>query len=243
MIIYNPDLKIFYSNKINDSSYFSAFGTRELGDGRNTENISSFLDENEIRYTTIVVPDQIHSSNIAFIEEQEPGIEKIEDTDGVLTNKKDTVLTVIAADCLPIVFVDKEKGIVGISHHGWRGSLKRLAQKMIERIVKAGGSKEDIIVAIGPGIGACCYDIDDDRYQQFFEEFDGYSDKIFSQQHGRRHVDLSLLNYLLLVDVGVKKENIDFFPFCTSCDKKRFFSARRMKKPNFDRQFSLIVRL
>lgn len=242
MIIFNDDLKIFFSTQINDEQYFAGFSTKALGDGRDARKILRFLDYSKIHYKKLVVLDQIHSVNIHFFDRQKiDSIEKIVDTDGVITNQSNVVLSVRTADCAPLIFTDKKRGLIGISHQGWRGSLKKMAAKMIDILVQKGGNKEDIIVAIGPEIGPCCYDIDEDRYVEFLEVFDGYSDKIFHFEKGRRHLNLALLNYLQLLDAGVKKEHIDFFPFCTSCDAKRFFSFRRDQKNHSGQMFNFIT--
>ncbi len=243
MISYDSNLKIFFSSLINDERFFGGFGTRYLGDGRRIDNIFNFFNNNGISYKKIVIPEQIHSTNVSvFNSSLVDNIEKISETDGVITKDVNSVLTVITADCLPIMFVEKQYGIIGISHQGWRGSVKRLGQKMIKKIIEMGGKKEEIFVAIGPSIGECCYDIDDDRYYQFVEEFDGYSEKIFHRRQGKLHLNLSRLNYLQLKEIGIPEKNIDHFPFCTRCDKKRFFSFRRDKKEDYGEMLSFIVK-
>lgn len=244
MIKYDANLKIFTSSLINDDKYFSGFGTKALGDGRRKiTNIFKFFDSNNINFSKIVIPEQIHSTNIdifkSLIKEK---WEKIEETDGLITKEKGIVLTVATADCTPIIFCDKENEIIGISHQGWRGSVKRMAQKMVDKVVEAGGKIDKIRVAIGPSIGECCYDIDDDRYYEFRAEFDGYSNKIFHYRSGRWYLNLAKLNFLLLLEKGVKKENIDFFPFCTKCDEEMFFSFRREKKLLAGEMFNFIVK-
>ncbi len=243
MITYDSNLKIFYSTLINNEKFFGGFGTRYLGDGRRIDNIFNFFNNNVISYKKIVIPEQIHSTNVSvFNSSLVDNIEKISETDGVITKDVNSVLTVITADCSPIMFVEKQYGIIGISHQGWRGSVKRLGQKMIKKIVELGGKKENIFVAIGPSIGECCYDIDDERYYQFIEEFDGYSKKIFHRRQGKLHLNLSLLNYLQLKEIGIPEKNIDHFPFCTRCDKKRFFSFRRDKKEDYGEMMSFVVK-
>lgn len=243
MILYDSDLKIFYSTLINNDKFFGGFGTRLLGDGRKMENIFNFAQSAIPNFKTIVVPEQIHSTNVAvFKSNLIDNIEKISETDGVVTREVNSILTVITADCSPIMFVEKDQGIIGISHQGWRGSVKRLGQKMVKKIIGLGGKKEDIFVAIGPSIGECCYNIDDERYYQFVEEFDGYTDKIFHRHQGKLHLNLSLLNYLQIKEIGIPEINIDHFPFCTSCDKKRFFSFRRDKKEDYGEMLSFIVK-
>lgn len=243
MITYDSNLKIFFSSLINDERFFAGFGTRYLGDGRRIDNIFNFFNNNGISYKKIVIPEQIHSTNVAFFYSTSvDNLEKIPETDGVVTKEVNSILTVITADCSPIMFVEKQQGIIGVSHQGWRGSVKRLGQKMIKKIIEIGGKKEDILVAIGPSIGECCYDIDDDRYYQFVEEFDGYSEKIFHRRQGKLHLNLSLLNYLQLKEIGIPEKNVDHFPFCTRCDKKRFFSFRRDKKEDYGEMMSFVVK-
>jgi len=243
MIKYDDNLKIFYSSLINDDFYFSGFSTKALGDGRKINVIFDFFQKNNFSFKKIVILEQIHSTNINFFNSKTDSIlEKISDSDGVITKDKETILIVRNADCLPLIFVEKEEGIIGISHQGWRGSIKRMAQKMVDKMVEVGAKKKKIRVAFGPAISFCCYNIDEDRYYQFKEEFDEYSDKIFSYRERKIFLNLSLLNYLQLKEKGLEKKNIDFFPFCTKCDKKRFFSFRRSKKDDYGEMFNFIVR-
>jgi len=243
MIIYDSDLKTFYSTLISDNNYVSGFGTKDLGDARYVENIVNYFSGSYISYKKIVTLEQIHSVNIAvFTPLVTDQLEKINETDGVITKESQTILTVKTGDCIPIVFVDKKNKVIGISHQGWRGSVKRMAQKMIERMIEAGSLKKEIVVAIGPSIGDCCYNIEEDRYYSFLEEFDGYSAKIFHRRGGKLHLNLPLLNYLLLIEAGIEKKNIDFFPFCTRCDKHRFFSFRRDKKQDYGEMISFVMK-
>jgi hypothetical protein len=243
MILYDSSLKIFYSTLINDDKFFGGFGTRFLGDGRKTENIFNFAQTNIPNFKTIVIPEQIHSTNVTvFNSNLMENIERVSETDGVITEDTNSILTVITADCSPLMFVEKKLGIIGISHQGWRGSVKRLGQKMVKKIIELGGKKENIFVAIGPSIGQCCYNIEDERYYQFIEEFEDYADKIFHRHGGQLRLNLALLNYLQIKELGVPEKNIDHFPFCTRCDKKRFFSFRRDKKQDYGEMFSFIVK-
>lgn len=228
MILFDSTLSTFYSTLINDSNFQSGFGTKMLGDARHTATIIDFFGKNNIRYKNLVTLEQIHSANVEIYSTNNPNEPtRIEETDGVVTKTTGAILTVQTADCVPIIFADKLNKIIGISHQGWRGSIKRLQQKMILEMEKLGAKKGNIKAAIGPTIGECCYNIDQERYHSFLEEFDGYSEKIFQVRAGKRYLNLSLLNFLLLKEIGVSEKNIDYFPFCTSCDRTRFFSFRR----------------
>lgn len=238
MITYNQKFKIDYSTKINSQDFISGFTTKEWGDCQNVENITNFLSKNNIAYDKLIIPEQVHGDSVYKLD---TGIH-IEKTDGVITSQNNIVLTVITADCVPIIFADKKGGIIGVSHQGWKGTFKRLAVKMIDKMVEAGAKKENIIAAIGPAIGDCCYDIEEERYELLSKAFPDYSDKIFRKRNGKIYLNLSYLNYLQLSDSGIKKSNIDFFPFCTSCQKDKFYSYRRDSKETFGEMVSFIVK-
>ncbi len=244
MITYDAELKIFQSSLIDEVGYLAGFGTKDSGDGTQLTNLLSYFRDNNIIFHKIVTMDQIHSANIGYSASHNPDlIEKIEDVDGVLTHRPETALIVRTADCLPIIFVDQKLGLIGISHQGWRGSLKKLQVKMVDDFVQHGSKKESIVVVLGPSINDCCYDIDDDRYYEFLEEFDGYAKQIFHMRKNRWHLNLALLNFLLLKDAGIGEKNIDHFPFCTRCDNKRFFSYRGgVQKHNIPEMFSFVMK-
>ena len=190
----------------------------------------------------IVELEQIHSTNIEVVSDSKNEVVNLSDADGTITKLSSLALIVKNADCVPIIYVDKSTGSIGISHNGWRGSLKKLGPKMVQKMVSLGSEIANLICAIGPAIGFCCYEVDEGFYFEFMEEFERYAKQIFQFRKGKWHVNLSMLNYLLLLENGVKKENIDFFPFCTKCDRKHFFSRRRANHDNFERMFNFIIK-
>lgn len=244
MIKFDQVKNIFSSSFFNKKRYFCCFGSKILGDGRKIANIFNFLKKEKLEFKKIIIAEQIHSANVAIISHFSSKVqfETIENVDGLVTNKKGLVLVIRTADCLPIIYIEERSGVIAISHNGWRGTLKKISKNIIEKMLTLGADINQIKIALGPAIGACCYQIDEDRYWQFKEEFDGYSDKIFTYKKGW-HLNLTLLNYLLLQNFGIKKENIDYFPFCTFCDKKRFYSFRRDKKKIQGEMFNLVVKL
>lgn|SRR3989344_107628 len=242
MIIYNPDQKLFTSTLINDTTYSSGFGTKMLGNARNSENVIRFFRDNFPEVTHVIILEQIHSTNISVIDDKNKNSNIIEDTDGLLTCLPYTALIVRNADCVPLIFVDKTNGFIGISHQGWRGSLKKMAGKMVKNFMDTGSKIENIKVAIGPSIGDCCYEVDDDHYYTFREEFDQFTNLIFHLKKGRWHLNLGYLNYLQLIESGLNTSQIDFFPFCTKCDEERFSSKRRAKNSYFETMFNFIYK-
>lgn len=242
MIIQDLFPQLLSSTFINSNSFVSGFSTKTFGDNRKSTPLLSYLKTNAISYNHIVIPAQIHSANVRVLTQRDlqETIVHIEDTDGVVTNAPNTILTTITADCVPIIYADKKQKIIAISHQGWRGSLKRLPQKMVKTMVALGADTKNIIAAIGPGIGACCYNIDVDRYETFMEEFADEFKDIIRFRHGQYYLNLAYLNFCLLEESGLKKEQIDSFPFCTSCDSGRFFSYRRDAKNEYGEMISFI---
>src|SRR5688500_16773686 len=123
MIRYNTDQQIYYSTIISKDQVRSGFATRTQGDGRDNKNIQNFLAEENIAYRTLVDPEQIHSTNVDLIRKPQEGIIHVEETDGIITRESGVALTIATADCIPAMFADHKKGIIGIAHHGWRGTL------------------------------------------------------------------------------------------------------------------------
>jgi len=245
MIYFNSLNKTFVSNKLDDVSLSSGFTTKDAGDGRNIETVLSNLRINQIIFKKLVVAEQIHSANVEYYESHDNQIvEIIPETDGVVTSEKGLVIAVRTADCIPILYADRNVGIIAVSHNGWRSTLKKISAKIVDKMAEHGAKREHIVAVIGPGIGLCCYDVDEERYYTFMEEFENDLGS-FSMRGGRRHLNLSKMNFEILKMAGIKAENIDFFPFCTSCDKDKFYSYRRDHKKHpekFGEMFSYIVR-
>ncbi len=244
MIIWDKTKKFLFSTKINNENYFSGFGTRLLGDSRNRGIVESFFNHSINSYKNIIIPKQVHETNIIEINHlRNKKIVQVDKADGLITRNKSSILTIQTADCVPIIFVDKIKGVIGISHQGWKGSLMRMSQKMIKEMIGIGGGKQSLQISIGPSIGDCCYYIDEDRYQKFKKEFNNYFNKIIRVKKQKKYLNLGLLNFLQLQEIGISKDQIDFFPFCTQCDENRFFSYRRQKKSNYSQMVSFVVKL
>lgn len=204
MITFNQHEGTYSSSII---SVTHGFGTKQFGDGRNRKAIIK----------------QSHSTNIQIISSSNNI--PIENCDGIITKEKQIVLSVITADCVPIIFYDPVMDIIGISHQGWKGTLKKLPQKMIQTMQKLGSTPSAISVAIGPAINECCYEVSKERADQFMEIF-GESVVSITNKYA---VNLLKANNQLLKDSGVLEKNIDYFPFCTACNTEKFWSYRRDK--------------
>ena len=221
-------------NKISSSLFslcISGFTTREAGDMRKIQIMKNFFQERDINPRKTVILEQIHSINVSTPDPLHLGdVEILEEADGVVTNEKGALLAVRVADCVPILYYDPVAEIIGASHNGWRGSEKNLMKHMIAKMESLGSHALNIRIALGPTIGQCCYTVDMDRYVLFMEEMERFEKLVFRPHGGGFHLNLTRLNYELALENGIQKSHIDTFPFCTSCDSKRFFSYRRQYK-------------
>ncbi|MCI0405313.1 MAG: peptidoglycan editing factor PgeF [candidate division Zixibacteria bacterium] len=136
--------------------------------------------------------------------------------DAILTNSKMAFLVIQVADCLPVLFFDPVKKLIGGAHAGWKGSLLGIVSQVVRRLLLQGSSAEDLRVWLGPSIRACCYEVDVERSVLFPRHPDT-----------RRHIDLVSFNQELLVDAGVRKEKVFVDPRCTVCSPEEFPSYRR----------------
>lgn len=172
----------------------------------------------------VCIPDQIHSDKVIYIKKF---TEKKHIGDGLITDKK-IYLGVYTADCLPILFFDAEKKIIAAIHAGWRGLLNGIILNTVELMTKTGSDKRRIIIAIGPHIRKCCYEISNDLSDRFFTKYKYFNKKARSKTKHSTHEFFSLTTVAVsqLKYASIPSENIDALDICTSCNTK-FYSYRR----------------
>ena len=168
------------------------------------------------------------------------------DGDGLYVKGKELgigAICVKSADCTPILLADKTTGSVCAVHSGWRGTVKNIVGKAIKAMVENGSRCEDILCAVGPCIGACCYEVSEDVYIEAkktlkSQNAEGLIDEIFingrtTSEGQKYHFNIGKMCAELARLSGVPEENIDFLDICTccTCNKKGhlFFSHRRQK--------------
>lgn len=222
MFLFDQNTSVYKSSLIQTPH---GFGTKMTGDGRDLDVIKTVLKNEDIDYSTIVIPSQKHSTDVtAITDEVQDSILKPENTDGVVTNRKGIVLTVVTADCVPIIYYDPVAQVIGISHGGWKGTLEKISGNVIDKMIKRGSKKEHIVVAIGPSIGSCCYNIYGERLDAFRSQFD---ESILKRRNNEKFVDLQKANMATLLDLGIQDNQIETLDLCTSCQRKDFFSYKR----------------
>jgi len=175
-----------------------------------------------------VIANQTHSDNIVIINEpQTQGWESVEDAvancDALITNQKNVVLSVLTADCVPLLLYDREKNVIASVHAGWKGTKSKIVAKTVQKMVETFKTNpQDIIAGIAPSIGACCYEVGEEVAQHFFDV-----PNTCVQRGDKYMLDLPEVNKQQLLNIGVLESNIEMSNICTACEVERFFSYRK----------------
>jgi len=152
--------------------------------------------------------------------------------DALVTDREDVALAVQVADCVPLLLADPRTGAVAATHAGWRGTAANVAGATVARLVRDYGVRPaDLIAAIGPSIGACCFQVGPDVRDAFLASSRGASLRPaswFTPDTGDRlRLDIWQANRDQLVDAGLQPERVHVAALCTATHVGHFFSYRR----------------
>jgi len=196
------------------------------------ENFRRFCNALEIDCDDMVFTDQKHEDKIRVVSAKDKGkgIVRARDyqcVDSLVTNIPGIPLTAFFADCVPLFFFDPVKKAIGVAHAGWRGTWLKIGAKTVEALTRQYGSKpQDILAGIGPSIGPCCYVVGNEVADQFASAgFTKYG-CLKQNENGLFILDLQRANQQILLEAGLREENIVIADICTKCHKDIFFSHR-----------------
>jgi YfiH family protein len=151
----------------------------------------------------------------------------------LLENTPGASVAVKTADCVPILLVDRDRRAVAAVHAGWRGTVAEIARRAVEEMRREFGSDpSELEAAIGPGIGACCYEVGPDVGAHFRQHSE-------PGREGRARVDLAAANRRQLLEAGLDSARIYISGLCTMCRPDEFHSYRRDKQ-DAGRMFSFV---
>jgi hypothetical protein len=198
---------------------------------------------------------QIHSDIIHVVGSADVAQgERAPQGDALITREPGVLLVVQTADCIPILLADTKHRAIAAIHSGWRGTAQRVAEKTLGRMLMEFGTRpQDVIAAIGPGIGGCCYEVGHEVVKEFAAKFpnarEWFAGPFDSLENGdndpnwlpwltmrppghaptppRVQLDLIAANRAILTSAGVAPDKIQSSDFCTSCRTDLFFSYRR----------------
>jgi len=180
----------------------------------------------------LVTVRQVHGSDILVIEEPNEdyshflGVE----SDAIITNQSGVMIGVCVADCVPILLFDPEKRVVAAVHAGWKGTLQKLTFKTVVGMKSMFGcNPKNMLAAIGPSIGKCCYEVDEPIRQAFNQSdmpWEQFSERCGD---GKWRLSLSAANKDLLFAAGLPVSSVQMSDYCVCCHRELFFSHRRDK--------------
>lgn len=219
-----PKIKHFFSTRFGGVSQ-GGYGTLNLGVftedlKENIDlNLERIFNETNINSDKLIYLSQVHGNDFYLVDDNNFEQIKGKAGDALITKEKGIAIGVFTADCVPILLVDKKENIISAIHAGWKGTDLKIVSKVLEYMQKNMGSKpENILVAIGPSIGQCCFEVNNDVAEKF---------KYKTMLKDRWHVDLVQENISQITNFGIDKDNIDTSKLCTCCEEELLFSYRR----------------
>lgn len=194
-------------------------------------------------YKSIVKTNQEHTDNIKIVEEKinkefmDINLEEYKETDGMITNKRNLMLSTTNADCILFLFFDPVTKTIANVHSGWKGTLQRISGKTVEKMQKEFNCKlENIICCICPSIRKCHFEVDKDVKEMFEKEFQDLqiSNSIYIMEKQKTqekwNIDTVLINKIILEQKGLKPENIIDSGICSVCNSDLIHSYRVEKQ-------------
>lgn len=199
-----------------------------VGDDQQTvkDNICDMKRAVGIHDGRIVTMKQVHGDDI--IEVKNKSLKEAGQADATVTQQTGTYLGVLTADCVPILFVARKRKLVAAVHAGWRGTLQGITDKLIRLFSdRYGISAAELEAALGPSIGACCYEVKEDVTRPLIDKWGSLASASIEARDGKSFLDLRSLNRNILAQSGVPSAQIFEIGPCTSCAADDFFSYRR----------------
>lgn len=216
---------------------------------RNREKLAEAVTGNA--GTPLVTIRQFHSTVIVLARSTDAARERPLKADGLMTREPGMLLGVQTADCVPVLVADLKRRAVAAFHAGWRGTVNRIVESGIGVMrLEFGSQPEDLVAAIGPGIGACCYSVGDEVLSSFESQF-SYFNELFREVYDADpvrtrypmlfltqrapghssigpslHLNLIEANRRQLMAAGLSSNSIKVIGGCTSCQPQMFFSHR-----------------
>ena len=201
------------------------------------ENFTRMADALGVERDRMVVSYQTHTTNVRRVTREDEGKGVIRErdyrnVDGLITDVPGITLVTFYADCVPLYLVDPVHHAIGLSHSGWRGTVRRMGQVTMDAMKEAFGTRpEDVTACIGPSICRDCFEVGEEVAEAFADAFDPkYRDALYraNAKPGKYQLDLWKANEIIFQEAGVPKEQIHTTNICTLCNSDYLFSHRRV---------------
>jgi YfiH family protein len=189
----------------------------------------------------LVTVHQIHSPDAVYAASPWPDDAR-PDADALVTDRPGLALGILTADCTPVLFVDRQAGVIAAAHAGWKGAFGGVIEATLALMEKRGADRGRVAAAIGPVIARKSYEVDE-AFARRFAEGDRANERFFSPgRAGHHQFDLEAYVLARLADAGVTRA--EALGLDTYAEPQRFFSYRRAThkgEPSYGRQLSLIA--
>jgi purine-nucleoside/S-methyl-5'-thioadenosine phosphorylase / adenosine deaminase len=218
-----------------------------LNAGWGSDDVRDAVAENRRRAVAAVAPGarlvtvhQVHSPDALYAEAPWPD-EARPHADAIVTDRPGLALGIVTADCAPVLLADRQAGVIGAAHAGWRGAFTGVIEATVAAMAAIGADRGRIAAAVGPAIARKSYEVDEALLRRFAEA-DPANDRFFTPgRDGYHQFDLEAYVLARLADAGVGRA--EALGLDTYSDRDRFFSYRRathQSEPTYGRQISLI---
>lgn len=192
------------------------------------ENRKILCDLLGVNADRLAVPGQQHTDNVHVVKEGDTivqGPSNLSAIDAVATGVRQQPVLLHFADCVPVMLIDPAQRKLCVIHAGWRGTASGIVKKSVALMVNEFDCKpENIVAAVGPAIGPCCYETGDEVVIKLNSTVSD-SESLTEFKNGKPFPDLKAYNAMQLLEAGVK--DIDVTSWCTSCHPEVFYSHRQ----------------
>lgn len=176
--------------------------------------------------TKLVFPRQTHTNCVADINDIPKN--EIAETDAIVTNQSEICICVQTADCVPILLFDPIKNVVSAVHAGWRGTVKKIVEVAVEKmIVKYQSSPKDILAAIGPSISQEIYEVGNEVVEAVKKTIPNAEKTLAKNSSGKFHFNLWEANKQILLANGLLDSHIEVLRDCSFSKSEKYYSARK----------------
>ena len=244
LLEYKDILTHAYSLGINLNFRTSTIKKEKLPEEKYKHAINSYkllCDSIDCDYRNLVKTIQEHTDCVKKVNKKikdgEPdfNLKEYYSTDGLMTDKKDLILSTTNADCILLLFFDPVKKVIANTHSGWKGTIQRISVKTVEKMVEEYKcNPNDIICCICPSIRKCHFEVEKDvkgLFEKEFKDLENLNDIIEEKvQNEKWNIDTVLINQMILEKIGLKKENIIDSGICSVCNSDIIHSFRVEKE-------------
>jgi len=191
-------------------------------------------------HLTLCTVRQVHGDEILVIDQSSTAWNECPQADGMITTETNVLLGIVSADCVPVLIVAPQHGLVAALHAGWRGTLTGISPRAVARLATGWNIEPtNLWIALGPAIGGCCYEVGAEIGEAMAQRWVTSSLAVWQPRGEKGFLDLRLVNCAQFMHAGVPREHLQVVGPCTFCDSERFASSRR-EGPAASRQLSVI---